>query len=127
MKSLLWVGLGSALGGMARYAVTLLFAKSFTGLFPLGTVIVNVTGSFLIGFLFMATGESGRWSASEVTRNFLMVGILGGYTTFSSFSLQTVQLMEKGAWGLVFANVLGSVLFCIGGAWLGQWAGRQLG
>jgi fluoride exporter len=127
MKALLWIGLGSALGGMARYGVAALLARQSAGLFPTATLLVNVSGSFLIGLIYVLTAESGRWPAPEIVRNVLMAGFLGGYTTFSSFSIQTVHLMEKGEWGLVMANVLGSVMLCIGGAWLGQWVGRQMG
>lgn len=123
---MLWVGIGSALGGMVRYGISLAVAKQSDSLFPIATLTVNVTGSFLIGFLLAATAEDGRWACPEVVRNFLMVGILGGYTTFSSFSIQTVQLMEKGAWGMVTANILGSVILCLAGAWAGLRLARAL-
>ena len=82
-----WIALGSALGGMARYACSGVAARLFGETFPWGTLIVNVTGSLIIGFFATLTGPDGRIFAGSTTRQFVMMGLLGGFTTFSSFSL----------------------------------------
>jgi fluoride exporter len=113
------VGLGSALGGIARYGLSGLVARSFGEAFPWGTLIVNVLGSFLIGFVATLTGPDGRVLASPVTRQFWMPGIFGGFTTFSAFSLQTLRLAQDGEWTRAGANVGLSVVLCLLGVWLG--------
>jgi fluoride exporter len=113
------VALGSALGGAARYGLSGLVARSFGETFPWGTLIVNVLGSFLIGFVATLTGPDGRVLVSPVTRQFWMPGIFGGFTTFSSFSLQTLSLVQDGEWTRAFANVTLSVALCLLGVWLG--------
>ena len=113
------VALGSALGGVARYGLSGLVARSFGETFPWGTLIVNVLGSFLIGFVATLTGPDGRVLVSPVTRQFWMPGIFGGFTTFSSFSLQTLSLVQDGEWTRALANVTLSVALCLLGVWLG--------
>ena len=113
------VALGSALGGVARYGLSGLVARSFGETFPWGTLIVNVLGSFLIGFVATLTGPDGRVLVSPVTRQFWMPGIFGGFTTFSSFSLQTLSLAQDGEWTRALANVTLSVALCLLGVWLG--------
>jgi CrcB protein len=103
---------GSALGGVLRYALTRLTLSLSVG-FPFGTVLINVLGSFVIGYFGTLTLQSGRYAASDNVRLFVMVGICGGFTTFSSFSLQTFDLMRSGAWGRALANVVVSVVLCI--------------
>ena len=120
MKTTLMVGIGSALGGMARYGCALLLGRLFGEAFPWGTLFVNVTGSFVIGFFFTLTAAGGRWLVHPDWRIFVTVGICGGYTTFSSFSLQTLALIRDGQWLLVAGNVLGSVLLCLLAVWLGS-------
>ena len=119
MLTYLWIALGSALGGMARYACSSLIANWFGQGFPWGTLLVNVAGSFVIGFFATLTGPDGRIFADTLTRQFVMIGILGGYTTFSSFSLQTLNLVQDGEWWLAGANVALSVLACLVAVWLG--------
>jgi len=114
------VAAGSALGGVTRYALSGLVARSFGETFPWGTLVVNVTGSFLIGFVATLTGPDGRVLVSPVTRQFWMPGIFGGYTTFSSFSLQTLSLAQDGEWARAGANVGLSVALCLVGVWLGS-------
>ncbi len=107
-----FVMLGSALGGLLRYALT----RATLGLsanFPVGTVAINVLGSFVIGYFGTLTLQSGRYPASDNLRLFVMVGICGGFTTFSSFSLQTFDLMRSGAWARALANVVLSVVLCV--------------
>ena len=95
---LLLVMTGGALGTGARYAVSGLVANSIGETFPWGTLIINITGSFLIGFVFTLTSPDGRVMVSGSTRQFVMTGFCGGYTTFSSFSLQTLNLIRDGEW-----------------------------
>src|ERR1700748_3444546 len=110
--SYLWVTVGSALGGLLRYAITRMTISLSSG-FPFGTVLINVLGSFVIGYFGTLTLQSGRYAASDNVRLFVMVGICGGLTTFSSFSLQPFDLMRSGAWGRALANVVVSVVLCI--------------
>jgi len=119
------IAAGGALGTLARFVLSGLVANSFGETFPWGTLIVNVTGSFIIGFFGELTGPDGRILVSGATRQFVMVGICGGYTTFSSFSLQTLNLMRDGEWLSVAGNVLGSVMLCLLFVWLGA-AGAML-
>jgi fluoride exporter len=118
----LWVAVGSALGGVARYWCSGIIANLVGETFPWGTLIVNVVGSFLIGLIATVSGTDGRFIISAEARQFLMVGILGGFTTFSSFSLQTLTLARDGQWLLVGANVVGSVVLCL----IMVWAGHML-
>ena len=118
----LWVAVGSALGGVARYWCSGIIANLVGETFPWGTLIVNVMGSFLIGLIATVSGTDGRFIISAEARQFLMVGILGGFTTFSSFSLQTLTLARDGQWLLVGANVVGSVVLCL----IMGWAGHML-
>lgn len=117
---LLTVMAGGALGTGARYAASGLIAAAFGETFPWGTLIVNVTGSFIIGFFFTLTAPDGRLFVSGSTRQFVMTGFCGGYTTFSSFSLQTLNLMRDGQWGAAGGNIAGSVALCMFGVWLGS-------
>ena len=117
---LLLVMTGGALGTGARYAVSGLVANSIGETFPWGTLIINITGSFLIGFVFTLTSPDGRVMVSGGTRQFVMTGFCGGYTTFSSFSLQTLNLIRDGEWLAAGGNILGSVTLCMLGVWLGS-------
>jgi CrcB protein len=81
--------------------------------FPIGTLLINVIGSFVIGYFGTLTLHSGRYPASDNLRLFVMVGICGGFTTFSSFSLQTFDLIRSGMWGRVLANIALSVVLCL--------------
>ncbi len=107
----LWVAIGSAIGGLARYSLTR-WTLEWSSSFPWGTVLINVLGAFVIGFFGTFTLASGRFAVTENTRLFVMVGLCGGFTTFSSFSLQTFDLLRSGAWGKALANVLLSVVLC---------------
>lgn len=118
-----WVAFGSALGGMARYWLVLATFPRFGPVFPWATVAINILGSFVIG-LFGALTMEGRWAVPAEIRAFVMVGLCGGFTTFSSFSLQTLELMQKGRADLALANIGLSVLLCLGSVALGYWLGR---
>jgi len=107
----LWIALGSALGGVLRYAITRATLNIDNG-FPYGTVLINIIGCFVIGFFGTLTLHGDRYAVPDNIRLFVMVGICGGFTTFSSFSLQTYDLMRAGAWGRALANVAMSVVLC---------------
>jgi CrcB protein len=117
--SYLWVALGSALGGLARYACSGAIANWIGEVFPWGTLTVNVVGSFLIGLIATLTGPDGRLFWPGEARAFVMIGVMGGFTTFSSFSLQTLTLAQDGEWLRAGLNVLGSVALCLLAVWLG--------
>lgn len=121
----LWIAIGGALGSVARYGASLGIARMFGETFPWGTLLVNVTGSFAIGLFSTMTGTEGRLLVSPEWRQFFMVGICGGYTTFSSFSLQTLNLMRDGQWLYAGANVVFSVILCLAGVWAGHMMAMQ--
>jgi CrcB protein len=116
----LWVAIGGAVGSVGRFWLSGLVANLFGSTFPWGPIIVNVTGCFVIGFFNTLTGTEGRWLVSPAARTFFMIGICGGYTTFSSFSLQTLNLVNDGEWLYAGANILFSVALCLAGVWLGH-------
>jgi len=118
--SYLWIFIGGGLGSIARFAASGLVARLVGETFPWGTILVNVTGSFLIGFIATLTGTEGRWLVSPSAREFVMIGVLGGYTTFSSFSLQTLTLARDGEWLHAGVNVVVSVILCLAAVWLGH-------
>lgn len=122
MATYLWIAAGSALGGVARFWFSGLVARWIGETFPWGTILVNISGSFIIGFFATITGPDGRVFASSLTRQFVMIGICGGYTTFSSFSLQTLTLANDGEWLYAGGNVVVSVILCL----LAVWAGHLL-
>jgi CrcB protein len=120
MWNALWIFIGGGLGSLARWGVSGWLAHALGETFPWGTLVVNVTGSFIIGLFATVTGPDGRWLAPSTFRQFFMLGICGGYTTFSSFSLQTLNLVEDGQWFRAGANTVLSVLLCLLGVWLGH-------
>ena len=119
MQLYLLIALGGALGSVLRFFLSQTVAEHFGTAFPWGTLIINVTGSFVIGFFGTLTGPDGRVMVSGTTRQFVMVGLCGGYTTFSSFSLQTLNLVEDGEWLSAAGNIFGSVILCLLFVWLG--------
>lgn len=124
--SCLLVMLGGALGTLGRYGVSLLTAPLSRAM-PWGTIVgINGVGSFVIGFFGTLTLADGRYPVSDNMRLFVMVGLCGGYTTFSSFSLQTLDLMRSGAWGRAFATVALSVLLCLSAVSLGHLLATRL-
>jgi CrcB protein len=120
MFNYLLVALGGALGSVARYGVSGMVARWFGESFPWGTLLVNVAGSFAIGLFATLTGADGRWLVPPAGRTFFMAGICGGFTTFSSFSLQTLNLVRDGQWLFAGLNILGSVALCLLFVWLGH-------
>jgi CrcB protein len=115
-----WVMLGSALGGGLRYFLSGVIANAYGETFPVGTLIVNVTGSFVIGFFATLTGPDGRFIVRTDARQFVMTGICGGYTTFSSFSLQTLNLVRDGEMVSAGAYIGLSVVLCLLAVWAGH-------
>jgi len=115
----LWVALGGALGSMGRFWLGAQVAR-YVESFPLGTMIINIIGSFVISFFGTLTAPDGRLFAPADARVFVMVGICGGFTTFSSFSLQTLTLAQDGEWLYAGLNVVGSVVLCLVAVWLGH-------
>lgn len=109
----LLIALGSALGGMARHAVGTWTLAQWGAGFPWSTLIVNVAGSFIIGAVAVTA------QINEEMKLFLAVGLCGGFTTFSAFSVQTLNLIEAGAWPAAAFNVIGSVVLCLTAVWLG--------
>ena len=107
----LWVALGGALGSVARYATGIYAARWLGAAFPWGTLFINVSGSFLIGVL--AESFALRWDARMSARVFLIVGICGGYTTFSTFSLDAVTLLNRGELLAACAYMVGSVVLSV--------------
>ena len=113
------VMIGGALGTLARYAVSVL-ALPISERLPWGTILINISGSFVIGFFGTLTLAHGRFPASENVRLFVMIGLCGGYTTFSSFSLQTLDLLRGGAVVRAGVNIAASVVLCVGAVAVGH-------
>ncbi len=127
MADYLWVGLGGALGSVARFWVSGLVARQFGETFPWGTLAVNVSGSLVIGLFGALTGPDGRWLVpSWFRQSFFMLGLCGGYTTFSSFSMQTLSLAQLGEWFDAGSNIVLSVVCCLVAVWLGHGMGMML-
>ncbi len=122
----LFVALGGALGSIGRYAVSGLVATGFGETFPWGTLVVNVVGSFIIGFFATLTSPDGRLFVGGTTRQFVMTGFCGGFTTFSSFSLNTLNLLNDGEYLYAGGNILGSVTLCMISVWLGSMSAAAL-
>lgn len=120
MLNAVWIFVGGGLGSLARWWASGFVANHIGQTFPWGTLFVNVTGSFIIGLFSTLTGPQGRILASASFRQFFMLGVCGGYTTFSSFSLQTLNLAGEGEWFRAGANATLSLVLCLVGVWLGH-------
>ena len=120
MWNALWIFVGGGLGSLARWGFSGWIAHTIGETFPWGTLLVNISGSFVIGLFATLTGPDGRWLVPGSFRQFFMLGICGGYTTFSSFSLQTLTLAEDGQWFKATANSVLSLVLCLLGVWLGH-------
>jgi protein CrcB len=112
MLTYFYIALGGAIGSVARALTTNVMIRLAGAHFPWGTILINVSGSFIIGFFGALTASDGRFTAHPDARAFVMVGICGGYTTFSSFSLQTLDLARDGKLAAAFANIALSVILC---------------
>lgn len=124
--SSIWIAVGGAIGSVLRFWVAEASAVAFGSEFPWGTVIANITGCFIIGLFATLTGPEGRVFAGALTRQFVIIGICGGYTTFSSFSLQTLTLLQAGDGAKAAFNVGLSVVCCLISVWLGHIAAAAL-
>jgi CrcB protein len=124
VERLILICLGGAIGTGLRYVTSGLAARWLGADFPYGTLIVNLVGSFLIG-LIQQIGIASLL-IPDTTRLFLTVGIMGGLTTYSSFSYETIRLAQMGAWGEAWVNVLATTALCLGVCFLGIAVGRQI-
>jgi fluoride exporter len=123
LAQILWVAVGGAVGSVARLLVSLGIDRSVGEMFPWGTLVVNGTGCLLIGFLTTLTEPGGRYFVGADFRSFVVIGVLGGFTTFSSFSQQTLNLARDDQWMAAGSYVVASVVLCLVGVWLGFVAG----
>lgn len=126
MQAYLWVAMGSALGGMARFWLTGIGARVFGETFPWATLLINIVGSFVIGLFVAMTVPEGRFAVEPDFRAFVTVGLCGGFTTFSAFSLQTMVLMQEGQWFAAGSYVAASVMLCLLAVWAGYAVAMQL-
>ena len=120
MKAYLWVAFGSALGGAARYWCASAIDRHPLGVFPWGILAVNLLGSILIGLLATLAGPAGRPFLGPAAQQLFMTGVLGGFTTFSAFSLLVLDLARGGRWEVAAAYVAATLLLCLAGVWLGS-------
>ena len=128
MLTYLWVAIGGALGSVGRFWFNGLISSRFGETFPWGTMLINITGSFVIGLIGALTVPEGRMDSQSraFATQFLMIGICGGYTTFSSFSLQTLNLLRDREWLYAGGNVVLSVVLCMAAVWLGWMLGSMV-
>jgi CrcB protein len=127
LSTYLYVALGGALGSMARFWMGGAVAAWLGPSYPWGTIFINIIGSFVIGFYGALSGPFGAAPGSINARAFVLVGICGGFTTFSSFSLQTFELAQQQRWWGAAANIVISVVVCLIATWAGVAFARALG
>jgi CrcB protein len=118
------IAIGGAAGALARYVLDTWISERAAGLFPWGTLVVNVSGSFTLGLLFALTVERGVLPPES--RAALMIGFLGAYTTFSTFMLESLRLVEEGAYAAALVNIAGSVALGFGAVVVGMAIGRYV-
>ena len=126
LASSIWVAVGGAIGSLGRFWLGVLFAAWIDSRFPWATLAANVSGCFVIGFFATLTGPDGRLLVAPTMREFVMIGICGGYTTFSAFSLQSLTLAQQGDWLRAGVNVAASVVLCLVAVWLGHLAAAAI-
>jgi CrcB protein len=124
MRTVIGVGLAGALGALSRYGLEGLVSGRFPGSFPLGTFVVNITGSFVLGLLFVILTE--RTAVDPAIRTSLTIGFVGAYTTFSTFSFETVRLLEDGAFATAALNVMATIALGLVAVWAGMAVGRAV-
>jgi len=124
MNHLLAIAIGGSLGAVMRYLTSISIHSLFGTGFPYGTFTVNVVGSLLMGFISILLLE--RFMLAEFWRPIIIIGFLGAFTTFSTFSMETFNLIEAGEMAKAFINMFINVLFCLAATWIGVIAGRQL-
>lgn len=118
----IWIALAGIFGVLGRYIAAQGLTRALGSAFPFSTMAINVAGSFLIGVVYVLGAERGL--LSDLSARALMVGFLGGFTTFSAFSLETLRMIEGGAIGLAALNAAGSVTLCVGATAAGFWIAR---
>lgn len=121
----LLIALGGALGSVSRHWLSSVLYPTPAGAFPWATFWVNVSGCLAIGFFATISGPGGRHFTSSEARLFFMTGVCGGFTTFSAFGLQTVNLLRSGDWPRAGAYVVASVVVCVLSVWVGHLAASQ--
>ena len=128
MIAYLWVAIGGAVGSVGRFWLSGLVASRFGETFPWGTLVINVTGSFVIGIIGALASPEGRMDSQSraFATQFLMIGVCGGYTTFSSFSWQTLRLLQDREWLYAGGNIILSVTLCMIAVWLGYALGSAM-
>ena len=124
MKLLVFIAIGGALGAVLRYGASVSVYSLLGRGFPYGTLFVNVSGSLLMGLLSVLMLE--RLNIGPEWRAAVLVGVLGSFTTFSTFSIETLNLLEQGDWVRAMSNIVLSVLVCLAAVWLGVLIGRQV-
>ncbi|HYA38854.1 MAG TPA: fluoride efflux transporter CrcB [Candidatus Methylomirabilis sp.] len=124
MNQVLAIAVGGAIGSVLRFGMSTWVHSFASRSFPYGTLVVNVTGCLLMGFLFVLFLD--RLSDNVVLRAGVLIGVLGGYTTFSSFSIETFNLIEQGDLVRALLNAFGSLTLCLSATWLGVIIGRQV-
>lgn len=124
MRSIVGVALAGTLGALSRYGLEGLISERFTGSLPLGTFVVNVTGSFALGLVFVVLTE--RTTVDPALRTAITIGFLGAYTTFSTFSFETVRLLEDGAYATAILNVIATLVLGLIAVWVGMSLGRAI-
>jgi CrcB protein len=124
MRQMVAIAAGGAVGSLLRFWMSNWVHTFADRSFPYGTLVVNVLGCLLMGFLFVLFID--RLSDNPVLRAGILIGILGGFTTFSAFSIETFNLIEQGDWAKAASNMSASVVLCIGATWIGVMLGRQV-
>jgi CrcB protein len=124
LKDFLAISIAAILGANLRYILSRLAVREFGPIFPYGTLIINILGSFIVGLFVIWTTERAlmdpRW------RLLVVIGFCGSFTTFSSFAFETVSFFEQGRWGLMLANIFANNLLCLGGALAGMTVARAI-
>ena len=127
MPGFILIAIGGAIGRVGRYYASRLVMLLSGGVFPFGTLFVNVSGAIAIGFLAALSAPESPFFVTARARLFFMTGICGGYTTFSTFSLETMALISDGQWLAASLNAVGSVLLCLAAVWVGSVAAQLMG